>query len=61
MNILTIGNSFSQDATRYLHQVAKSAGVSKSIAGVAVLILRELGILSICGKKRNAYLYQVKE
>lgn len=27
MNILAIGNSFSQDATRYLHQVAKSAGV----------------------------------
>ena len=27
MNVLAIGNSFSQDATRYLHQVAKSAGV----------------------------------
>ena len=27
MNILSIGNSFSQDAQRYLHGVAKSAGV----------------------------------
>ena len=26
MNILAIGNSFSQDATRYLHQVAESEG-----------------------------------
>ena len=27
MNILSIGNSFSQDATRYLHQIAKADGV----------------------------------
>lgn len=26
MNILAIGNSFSQDATRYLHQIARSSG-----------------------------------
>ena len=26
MNILAIGNSFSQDATRYLHQIARCAG-----------------------------------
>lgn len=26
MKILSIGNSFSQDATRYLHQIARSAG-----------------------------------
>ena len=26
MNILSIGNSFSQDAQRYLHRIAKSAG-----------------------------------
>ncbi len=26
MQILSIGNSFSQDATRYLHQIARSAG-----------------------------------
>lgn len=42
-------------------EFAKSAGVSKGIAGVAVLMLRELGILNICGKKGNAYLYQVVE
>jgi hypothetical protein len=28
MNILTIGNSFSQDATRYIHQLATNQGVS---------------------------------
>lgn len=27
MNVLSIGNSFSQDAQRYLHRIAKSAGV----------------------------------
>ena len=27
MNILSIGNSFSQDAHRYLHQIARAAGV----------------------------------
>ena len=28
MNILSIGNSFSQDAQRYLHQIAKAGGVN---------------------------------
>ena len=28
MNVLSIGNSFSEDATRYLHGVASSAGVN---------------------------------
>ena len=27
MNILSIGNSFSQDAQRYLHQIARADGV----------------------------------
>ena len=27
MNILSIGNSFSQDAQRYLHDIAKADGV----------------------------------
>ena len=27
MNILSIGNSFSQDAHRYLHEIAKADGV----------------------------------
>lgn len=26
MKILTIGNSFSEDATRYLHEIAAAAG-----------------------------------
>lgn len=30
MNILSIGNSFSQDAQRYLHQIARADGVSIS-------------------------------
>ena len=28
MNILSIGNSFSKDAQRYLHQIAKADGVA---------------------------------
>ena len=36
MNILTIGNSFSQDATRYLHQVAKSAGVYFQVVNLEI-------------------------
>jgi len=28
MNVLSIGNSFSQDATRYLHKIAKADGVN---------------------------------
>ena len=36
MNILTIGNSFSQDATRYLHQIAKSAGVQFQVVNLEI-------------------------
>lgn len=36
MNILTIGNSFSQDATKYLHQVAKSAGVYFQVVNIEI-------------------------
>ena len=36
MNILTIGNSFSQDATKYLHQVAKSAGVYFQVVNLEI-------------------------
>jgi len=32
MNILAIGNSFSQDATRYLHQIAAADGVTLHVA-----------------------------
>ena len=31
MNILSIGNSFSQDAQRYLHQIAKADGVNLNV------------------------------
>lgn len=42
-------------------EFARAAGISKRVAGVAVLMLRELGMISILGKKGNAYLYQVEE
>ena len=36
MNILAIGNSFSQDATRYLHQIAAADGVKLNIANLYI-------------------------
>ena len=36
MNILTIGNSFSEDATRYLHQIAKKGGDTLSVANAYI-------------------------
>ena len=36
MKILTIGNSFSEDATRYLHQVAESQGVYFEVVNVCI-------------------------
>ncbi len=34
--ILAIGNSFSQDATAYLHQIAESAGVESKVANLCI-------------------------
>ena len=36
MKILTIGNSFSEDATRYLHQIAASQGVHFEVVNIAI-------------------------
>ena len=36
MNILSIGNSFSQDAQRYLHRIAKSAGVEMNTFNLCI-------------------------
>lgn len=36
MNVLAIGNSFSQDATRYLHQIAAADGVTLHIANLYI-------------------------
>ena len=36
MNILAIGNSFSQDATRYLHGIARAAGVHIDVANLYI-------------------------
>ena len=34
INILSIGNSFSQDAQRYIHDLARSEGVSIETANL---------------------------
>lgn len=36
MNILAIGNSFSQDATAYLHQMAEACGANAQVANLYV-------------------------
>ena len=36
MNILAIGNSFSQDATRYLHQIARADGKDLQVANLYI-------------------------
>lgn len=36
MNILCVGNSFSQDATRYLHDIAKNAHVEMDVANLYI-------------------------
>lgn len=36
MNILAIGNSFSQDATRYLHQIARADGVDIQVINLYI-------------------------
>ena len=36
MNILCIGNSFSQDASRYLHQIARADGVELTVVNLYV-------------------------
>lgn len=42
-------------------EYAKAAGISKGIAGLAVLLLKELGLLEMVGKKGKAYLYKIRE
>ncbi len=36
MNILAIGNSFSQDATRYLHAVMQAGGVAGRVVNLYI-------------------------
>lgn len=36
MDILAIGNSFSQDATRYLHRIARAAGVELNVVNLYI-------------------------
>ncbi len=36
MNVLAIGNSFSQDATRYLHKIAKKDGVDMTVVNLPI-------------------------
>ena len=35
-NILAIGNSFSEDATRYLHQMAEAAGIETKVVNLYI-------------------------
>ena len=36
MNVLAIGNSFSEDATRYLHAVARADGTKLKVANLYI-------------------------
>ena len=36
MNILAIGNSFSQDATRYIHRIAQSDGFNLNVTNLYI-------------------------
>ena len=36
IKILAIGNSFSQDATRYLHQFASAAGIDTKVVNLYI-------------------------
>ena len=36
MRILAIGNSYSQDATRYLHQIARRGGVALNVSNLYI-------------------------
>lgn len=36
MNVLAIGNSFSMDAVRYLHRIARAAGVQLNVANIYI-------------------------
>ena len=36
MKILAIGNSFSEDATTYLHQIGEAAGVKNQIVNLYI-------------------------
>lgn len=36
LKILAIGNSFSEDATRYLHQLANAAGIDTKIVNLYI-------------------------
>ena len=36
MKVLAIGNSFSEDGTKYLHQVAKAAGVDMKVVNLSI-------------------------
>ena len=59
MNILSIGNSFSQDAQRYLHQIAKSDGVKLNVFNLYIggcpLSLHYRNMIS----KQEAYMLEV--
>lgn len=53
MNVLTIGNSFSEDSTRYLHGIAKSDGVDIQVANCISVVALLSSIIEICCLKEE--------
>ncbi len=58
MNVLSIGNSFSQDATRYLHQIAESDGVPLTCVNLFIGGCSLLTHWENAKDDKKAYLYE---
>lgn len=58
-HILAIGNSFSEDATHFLHQIAQAAGISTKVVNLYVGGCSLEQHWSNIEKKEKAYLYQL--
>lgn len=57
--ILAIGNSFSEDATHFLHQIAMAAGISTKVVNLYIGGCSLEQHWSNIEKKEKAYLYQL--
>ena len=49
MNILSIGNSFSQDAQRYLHRIAKADGFTLNTFNQFMVLPNAIGLVALAG------------
>ena len=52
-NILAIGNSFSEDATRYLHQMAEAVGIETKVVNLFIGDARWSGTGRISRRKKR--------